>query len=255
MATPCCDTRRSAARHAARRMFRCGAAPFTALIVLSLLFAVPFLWLVRTSLKSTPALQFPPEWIPRPFTWSNYTVRAHLSFRSFCYLSNTLYIALFKVVASLCRARWWPTAGAHPLARPRPALPGADRHADGPHTVTLIPLFLIFRQPGWIGSLNPLTCRLFRQRVFIFLLRQFYLTIPRRAIGSGQDRRRERVPDLLEIIMPLARPVLAAVALFTFIANWNDYLGPLIYLNDKAQYTLAIGHVRLPEQSAHSGGR
>ncbi|MDQ2996847.1 MAG: carbohydrate ABC transporter permease, partial [Chloroflexota bacterium] len=106
----------------------------------------------------------------------------------------------------------------------------------------LIPQFLIFRDLGWIGTPNPLTWpTLTGNAFFIFLLRQFYLTIPQELSAAAKIDGASELQIYWQIILPLARPALAAVALFTFMNNWNDFLGPLIYLNDKSQYTLAIG--------------
>jgi multiple sugar transport system permease protein len=111
-----------------------------------------------------------------------------------------------------------------------------------PYAVTLIPTFIIFRNLGWVGTPHPLTIpSLTGNAFFIFLLRQFYLTIPEELSAAAKIDGANEFQIYWQIILPLARPALAVVALFTFIANWNDFLGPLVYLNNKDQYTLAIG--------------
>jgi multiple sugar transport system permease protein len=213
------------------------------LIVLSLLFALPFVWLVSTSLKPTEQLfRLPPEWIPRPFTWSNYP-RALTYIPFFLYLRNTLYIALFNVVGTLISC----SLAAYGFARIR--WPGRNAlffvliaTLMIPYQVTLIPTFLIFRQIGWVGSFNALTWpSLTGSAFFIFLLRQFYLTIPQELSSAAKIDGANEFQIYWRIILPLSKPAFAAVALFTFNSSWNDLLGPLIYLNDESHYTLALG--------------
>jgi len=231
-------TQRKAVRRIARRI---GA--HLLLIALSLLFALPFVWLVSTSLKPTEQLfRLPIEWIPRPFTWSNYP-RALTYIPFFLYLRNTLYIALFNVAGTLISY----SLVAYGFARIR--WPGRNAlffvliaTLMIPYQVTLIPTFLIFRQIGWVGSFNALTWpSLTGSAFFIFLLRQFYLTIPQELSAAAKIDGASEFQIYRRIILPLSKPALAAVALFTFNANWNDLLGPLIYLNDESHYTLALG--------------
>jgi multiple sugar transport system permease protein len=215
----------------------------TLLVVLAIIFAVPFLWLVSTSLK--PARQIfvvPPEWIPDPFTWSNYPdALTYIPF--FRYMGNTFYIALFNVVALTLSSSFI----AYGFSRIR--WPGRDIFFSVviatlmiPYAVTLIPTFLIFRRLDWVGTYNPLTLpALFGDAFSIFLLRQFYLTIPHELSEAARIDGASEYGIYGRIILQLAKPALATVALFTFMANWNDLLGPLIYLSDKNTYTLALG--------------
>jgi multiple sugar transport system permease protein len=218
-------------------------AAHTALILLSLVFLVPFLWLISTSLKiDTQILVFPPVWIPQPVTFQQYALG--LSYIPFLtYLKNTAIYCGLSVIGcvissslvaySLARIRW---AGRELLF----AVIIATLMV--PTQVTLIPLFLVFKNLGWIGSLKPLIVPYFFLQPFsIFLLRQFFLTIPHELSEAARVDGASEVRIYWSIIMPLATPVLATVGLFTFLGTWNDYLGPLIYLNDPAQYTLSLG--------------
>jgi multiple sugar transport system permease protein len=218
-------------------------AAYAVLIALSVVFAVPFIWLISTSLKPPAQLfKLPPEWIPNPFTWSNYP-KATTIIPFALYLKNTLYIALFNVVASVVAC----SLVAYGFARIQ--WPGRNfmflvlvSTLMIPFPVTLIPTFLIFRDLGWINTPHPLTVpALTGNAFFIFLLRQFYLTIPDELSAAAKIDGASELQIYWRIILPLARPALAVVALFTFMANWNDFLGPLIYLSDREQYTLAIG--------------
>ena len=213
------------------------------LIVIGVLFIIPFVWLVSTSLK--PAKQIfllPPQWIPDPFTWSNYPeALTYIPF--FQYMGNTFYIALFNVIALTLSSSFI----AYGFAR----IPWPGRNVVFsiviatlmiPYAVTLIPTFLIFRKLGWVGTYNPLTVpALFGDAFSIFLLRQFYMTIPQELSEAARIDGASEYAIYWRIILRLAKPALATVALFTFMANWNDLLGPLIYLSDKKTYTLALG--------------
>jgi multiple sugar transport system permease protein len=213
------------------------------LIVLSALFAMPFVWLLSTSLK-TPGQLFavPPVWLPSPLAWSNYS-RAVTYIPFFLYLKNTLVIALFNVVATVLSC----SLVAYGFARIE--WPGRDQlfllvlaTLMIPFPVTLIPTFLIFRSVELVGTPWPLMLPALTGSAFhIFLLRQFFLTIPRELSDAARIDGAWELQIFGHIILPLARPALAVVALFTFMGNWNDFLGPLVYLNKQETYTLAIG--------------
>lgn len=218
-------------------------AIYAALIVTGLLFSTPFLWMLSTSLKAPAQLfRLPPEWIPNPVLWSNYE-RAVTYIPFFKYLGNTLYIAIFNVIAAVLSC----SLVAYGFAR----IPWPGRNAVFfvliatlmiPFPVTLIPTFLIFRDLGWINTLHPLTIpSLTGSAFFIFLLRQFYMTIPEELSSAARIDGASEFAIYWRIILPLARPALAVTALFTFLGSWNDFLGPLIYLSDRDLYTLAIG--------------
>lgn len=213
------------------------------LILASVTFAIPFLWMISTSLKPDAQIfVLPPQWIPKPFMWSNYP-NALTYIPYFLYFRNTLYIAIFNVIATLISC----TLVAYGFARIN--WPGRNFFFSIllatlmiPYPVTLIPTFLIFRNLGWVGTPNPLTWpAFFGSAFFIFLLRQFYMTIPQELSQAAKIDGANEFAIYWRIILPLARPALATIALFTFLANWNDFLGPLIYLGDKQQYTLALG--------------
>ena len=215
----------------------------TTLVLLGILFATPFVWLVSTSLK--PASQIfvvPPQWIPRPLMWSNYPeALTYIPF--FRYMGNTFYIAIFNVVALTISSSFI----AYGFAR----IPWPGRGIVFgillstlliPYAVTLIPTFLVFRSLGWVGSYWPLTIpSLFGDAFSIFLLRQFYMTIPQELSEAARIDGASEYAIYGRIILQLSKPALATVALFTFMYHWNDLLGPLIYLSDKDTYTLALG--------------
>ncbi len=214
-----------------------------ALIAFGLAFFLPFYWLVSTSVKpNTELFLLPPKWIPSQFVWENYP-RAwnYLPFATF--FKNTLYIAGFNVVATIISC----TLTAYGFSRIR--WPGRDTlfmvliaTIMIPYQVTLIPTFLIFKWVGWLGTFNPLTWPAFTGSAFyIFLLRQFYMTIPLELSEAAKMDGASELRVFAQVMLPLTRPAMATVALFTFLSNWQDFLGPLIYLSREDQYTISLG--------------
>jgi multiple sugar transport system permease protein len=215
----------------------------TVLIGLSLMFITPFLWLVSTSLKiDTQIFAFPPIWIPQPATFEQYV--KGLNYIPFLlYLRNTAIYCGLSVLGTIISS----SLVAYSLARIRWAGRGLlfaviIATLMVPAQVTLIPLFLVFKTLGWLDSLAPLIVpHFFLQPFSIFLLRQFFMTIPIELSEAARIDGASEFQIYRSVIMPLATPVLASVGLFTFLATWNDYLGPLIYLNSPEKYTLSLG--------------
>lgn len=214
------------------------------------IFALPFYWLVSTALKAdTQVLAMPPVWVPRPVRWDNFP-RALEYVPYVQYALNTLRICALSVVGtvlscslvaySLARVRWIGRELVFFSLLGVMILPGQ---------VTMIPTFTLFKWLHWIGTILPLVApSFFGNAFYIFLLRQFYRTIPQELSDAARIDGCSDLAILLRVIMPLARPALATVGLFTFIGAWNDFLGPLLYLNDEGSYTLAIGLQRFVSQ-------
>lgn len=214
------------------------------LIVLGLLFIFPLIWMILTSLKTlTQAVAFPPILVPHPIVWSNY-VKALASEPFGRYFLNTIFYGVATVVG-VCLSS---SLVAYGFSRLR--WPGRDilfyimvATMLLPFIVTMIPLFVLYKELGWVGSYKPLIIpTFFGSSVFsTFLLRQFFMTIPEslsdaaRVDGAGEFYIYSR------IILPLAKPAMAVVALFQFIYCWNDFLGPLIYVNNPGSYPLSLG--------------
>lgn len=213
------------------------------LLIISIIFGFPFLYLFSTSLKTDRnVFSIPIQWIPDPIAWENYP-RA-LEFIPFLtYFGNTLFITVTNVIFTLISC----TLVAYGFARIK--WYGRDMMFGVllatlmiPFTVTLIPQFLLFRQLGWIGSFNPLILpALGGHPFFIFLLRQFYRSIPFELSEAAKIDGASEFGIYWRIILPLSRPALATVTVFTCLWNWNDFLGPLIYLKKDEMQTLAIG--------------
>lgn len=215
-----------------------------ALLVLSAtIFAFPLLWMVLSSLKpSAQLVQDPYSLLPREWQWSNYAaaVQAMPYLR---YLRNTLLLAGGSVVGSVlscslvaygfARVRW---SGRNLLFGVLIATMLLPWH------VTMIPRFLLLRELGLYNSLGALVAPTFLgDAFFIFLLRQFFRTIPEELSEAGRLDGLGEWGIFWRIIMPLSMPAVATVALFQFIASWNDFSGPLLYLSDPDKFPLAYG--------------
>jgi multiple sugar transport system permease protein len=111
-----------------------------------------------------------------------------------------------------------------------------------PYQVIMIPLFVIFRRLGWVGTYLPLIApAFFGNAFFIFLIRQFFMTIPEDLLDAARIDGASDWRIFWSVMLPLSRAVIAAVAVFTFLFTWNDFLGPLIYLTKDKMWTLALG--------------
>ncbi len=214
------------------------------LIIGSLIMAVPFIWLIRSSLMEPKQIfTFPPEWIPTPFVWSNYK-NALKAAPFLTYLKNTMFIVVFVMGGTLLTS----ALTAYSFARFN--WPGKKlmfylllSTMMLPYAVTLIPNFILWRWLGFINTPIPLIVPAwFGGGAFnIFLLRQFFMTIPKELDEAALIDGANYFQIFFLILLPLMKPALAVVAIFTFMGTWNDFLGPLIYLSDSNKYTLAIG--------------
>jgi len=226
------------------------------LLPAALVFLLPFLWMISTALKPDSQLfAYPPIWIPNPIQWSNFP-KAVNYIPFFTYLKNTLIIS----VASMIGATISSSLVAYSLARIQ--WPGRQilllltiATLMLPYQVTLIPVFLVFKRLGWVGDFRPLIVpHLFGVAYYIFLLRQFFATIPHELSEAARIDGANEWRIYWSIVMPLAKPALATVAAFQFIASWRDYLGPLIYLNDQKLYTLSLGLQQYSSQYGREWG-
>ena len=233
------------ARRRDRRMRLLHRGSIYAMIIIAfVVFAFPIYWLVITSLMpEKDVFAFPPKLIPTAFDWQNY--RDALS--TFPFLSgllNTLTIALGVEVGLLISV---PVAG-YVFARMRFPLKRVlfvilISTLMIPPYVTIIPQYLIFRDLGWIDTFLPLTVPSFfgvGAAFFIFMFRQFFLGIPRDYDDAAMIDGCGRLRVFLHVILPQAKPAVIVMCIFSFIATWNDYFGPLIYLLRPAKYTLAL---------------
>jgi multiple sugar transport system permease protein len=216
---------------------------YLTLILFSCFFILPWLWMISTSLKNPQELVvWPPIWIPNPIRWDNY-YQAFKEAQLGQFFLNTLYIAVPSVIGALLSN----SLAAYGFSRVR--WPGRDivfgivlGTLILPGFVTFIPLYIIFSKLHWINTYLPLIAPTFLANpFFIFLLRQFFMGLPVELSDAARVDGCSEIGIFRMIILPLAKPALAVVALFQFIGSWNDYFGPLIYLSDKALYTISLG--------------
>ncbi|MCL4862308.1 MAG: carbohydrate ABC transporter permease [Caldilineaceae bacterium] len=213
------------------------------LVFFASFFVLPWVWMITTSLKNPQELAvYPIVWIPDPIRWDNY-LEAFRRAEFPLYLRNTLVVALPSVIGAVvssalvaygfARVRWPGRGLLFSTVLATLILPGF---------VTFIPLYLIFKQLNWINTYLPLVVPTFLGNpFFIFLLRQFFMSLPEELADAARVDGAAELRIFTQIILPLSKPALAVVALFQFIGSWNDYFGPLIYINDKALYTISLG--------------
>jgi len=215
---------------------------YAILSTIGILFFFPLLWMVSTSLKIDQQMfVYPPQWIPNPITLNHYEIV--LTTTPFLkYFYNTVYyvtacvigivISCSLVAYSLSCIQW----------------PGREilfyitiATLMIPFILTLIPLFMIFKTLGWIGTYKPLIIpAYFGAPFYIFLLRQFLRTLPKDLLDAARIDGCSEFRIYWNMVIPLIKPALAAIALFEFVHRWNDFLGPLIYLRDETKYPFSL---------------
>jgi multiple sugar transport system permease protein len=219
-------------------------AAYISLLAISALFLIPFVWMIRSALMNLSQIfVMPPIWIPKPFEWTNFSrALTILPFDKF--FMNTIIIVVFSVVGTVVsstiaafgfsRVQWKGRNLIFGILLTSMMLPGA---------VTLIPTFLGWQALGFYDTYAPLIVpAFFGGGIFnIFLLRQFYMTIPRDFDEAAVVDGASYFQIYLRVIFPLSRSAVIVVALFTFLGAWNDFFGPLIYLKSTEKYTLALG--------------
>lgn len=242
---------------------RAGWTRHVAAAVIALVFVAPLVWMALTSLK-TPAetLQRPPSVLPGALhTWPQRVVDNYVGevgpdgevitqgvwtdpvIDFPLYLRNTLLVALLSVTGMVLSS----AIVAYGLSRVRwrgrgIVFVGMLATMMIPFPVLMGPLYLMYRELGWIGTFRPLWVPAWFGGAFsIFLLRQFYLGIPRELDDAARLDGCSHWGILWRVIIPLSRPALAAVAIFHFLYVWNDFLAPLIFLQRREQFTLALG--------------
>jgi len=216
---------------------------YAALIVLSLSFLGPLLWMISTSLKDTPqTYTVPPILVPWPLRFENYP-EALVAQPFGTFFVNTVYYAVFSGIGSILsnalvaygfsRIRWKGRDALFFVCLCTMMIP---------FQVRMIPLYLIFRDLQWLNSYQPLIVpAFFGSAYFIFLLRQFFMSIPHELSEAARIDGAGELTTFWRIILPLARPAIAVVGLFACIDAWNDFIGPLIYLNQPDLFPVSLG--------------
>ncbi len=221
-----------------------GLSKHAVLIVVSVLLGFPLLWMVLTSFKTNPqSLAVPVVWWPHPFEWKNYPeFLAAVPF--YRYVLNTLLYAAVTIVG-VCISSSLVAYGFS-----RIHWKGRDVLFQVmvstlliPFFATLIPLFVMYKKFHMVGWYLPLMVPTFLgSSVFsTFLLRQFFMTIPESLSDAARVDGANEFYIYSRIILPMAKPAMATVILFQFIYCWNDYIGPLVYIDNQVWYPLSLG--------------
>lgn len=214
------------------------------LLILVSISVIPLAYMVSTSLKPDGTeYELPIRWIPQRLAFENYD-RALNAVPTLTFLKNTLIVTVVSLIGELLTS----SLAAYGFARLR--FPGRNKFfmlmmstLMLPYFVILIPIFILFRGLGWIDTLLPLTVPAFfgGSPLYIFFLRQYFMTLPHeldeaaRIDGAGFFR------IWWSIIMPLSKPALATVAILSLVFHWNEFTGPLIFINSQENFTLALG--------------
>lgn len=227
------------------RFKRLALGRFLATLILMLgavVVLIPLVWMLSTSLKSDAEVMVNPSFIPWHWQFDNY-IRAWNSAPFGTYLKNSLFITLTCLLGTLLSN----SLVAYGFAKIR--FKGRDVIFLGvlgtmmiPGMVTMIPTYVMFSGFGWIGSYLPLIVPVFgASAYYIFLLRQFFLTIPMAYNEAAKIEGASELNIFLRIIVPMSKPVLTTIAVFEFNAKWNDYFNPMLYLDKESMYTLQLG--------------
>jgi multiple sugar transport system permease protein len=217
------------------------------LSVISLLFLIPIIWMVITSLKdNSQVFTWPPVIIPNPMKWENYPEALTVS-NFGRYFFNTVFLSFWVILGNLVSS----TLVAYGFSRVE--WKGRDlifiivlATLILPDQVTIVPLFIIFKKlnligGGYKGYLPLILPAWFGKAYFIFLMRQFFMGIPKELSDAARIDGCSDLGILWRIIVPLSKPALIAVSLFSLINTWSDFFSPLVYIRDAQYYTISIG--------------
>lgn len=215
------------------------------LILVSIAFVFPFYWMVISALKeNTKVFTYPVQWWPNPALWSNFsTALNHGGFDFWLFFGNSSYYAILTTVGTVVSC----AAVGYGFARLR--FPGRESlfiltlaTLMIPGIVTFIPTFILFKALGMLGNYTPLIIPAFLGNPFyIFMMRQFFQGIPSELGDAAKVDGANEFRTFWQIMLPLVRPALLVMAVFTFLGAWHDFFGPLVYLSERTQYPLSLG--------------
>ncbi|MEP7291501.1 MAG: carbohydrate ABC transporter permease [Chloroflexota bacterium] len=216
---------------------------YATLIAVAVIIVLPLYWMIATALKTEQqTFAIPPAFAPNPIAWENFSnVFVEVPFGRF--ILNSFVLVALNVIGELFAV----TLVAYGFARIR--FPGRSllfllmlSTLMIPYQVTLVPRFILFSKLGWVNTYLPLVIPAFTGSSFlIFLVRQYMMSIPFDLDEAAFIDGASRFQVFWNIILPLSRPALMLVIVFTFVGVWNDFLQPLIYLNDPQLFTVSLG--------------
>jgi len=200
--------------------------------------------MISTSLKPEPqVMTVPVQWFPKPIQWKNY-LEAVKAFPFFRYFSNTLLLTILNVTGALFSASLVAYSFSKLHWKGRDILFYITIATMFiPTQILIIPTYLLFSELGWVNTYLPLIVPAFcgGGAFNIFLLRQFFISIPDELLEAARIDGASEFRIYSQIVLPLSKPVLLTVSIFTLLFTWNDFFGPLLYLHDPAKWTLAVG--------------
>lgn len=213
-----------------------------ALLLGTAMVLMPLVWMLSTALKSDAEIYTNSSFIPRAWAWENFTLAWH-SAPFTTYLKNTLFLTAVGVFGSLlsnslvaygfARIRFKGRNTLFAVVLATMMIPGV---------VTMIPAYILFSKIHWVGTYLPLLVPAFGgSAYYIFLLRQFFMGIPMAYSEAARIEGASELQIYAKIVLPMSVPILITIAVFEFNAKWNDFMGPLLYLNNEKMYTLQIG--------------
>ena len=229
---------------------------YSLLVVLTVIFALPLVWMISTSLKpESQVVALPPQWIPQPVVWKNYP-EMWQAFPFDAFYLNSIKIAAFNVLGVLffaslaayafARIRFWGRNVVFSILLSTLMIPSV---------VTLIPLYIIFRNIGWIDTHYPLWVpQILSNVTAIFLLRQFFMTLPQELEDAARIDGCSNFGTYWRIMLPQVKPALATVGIFTYLGSWNSFLAPLIYINSLEKTDVANGVGAVSDRVLHQCG-
>jgi ABC-type glycerol-3-phosphate transport system permease component len=208
-----------------------------------LIMMLPFIWLVSSSFKAPNKIYvFPPQYIPDPFRWQNY-IEVFTDVPVLNYAKNTIIITIFSTAGTVisCILAAYAFARLHFWGRDY-IFAALLATLMLPYVVTMIPIYVMFSKLGWVNTLLPLIIpSFFGEAFYIFLLRQFFRTIPMELEDAALIDGASRPRILFQIMVPLARPAVIVVIIQAILENWNAFMQPLIFLTKRQVWTLALG--------------
>ncbi len=215
------------------------------LIGVTLLFLLPFYWMIISALKPNEMVfSDPVQWFPDPIRWENFAEAFNYpGFPFLRFLWNSTFYSTLVTVGTVisCAAVGYGFASLR--------FPGRNflftltvANLMIPGVVTFIPIFLLFKSLGMLGSYTPLILpSFFGNAFFIFMMRQFFLTMPSELADAARVDGANEFVIFWRVMLPLVQPALIVMAVFTFLWTWHDFFGPLVYLNDQSSYPLSLG--------------
>ncbi|NOU88701.1 ABC transporter permease subunit [Paenibacillus sp. LMG 31460] len=203
---------------------------------------VPFVWMLSTSLKDNSLIfSFPPKWIPDQIKWRNYQ-EAAASFPYYQYFWNTFYITALTIAGVLLTSALAGYAFARmqfPLRNQLFLVVLSIMMIPG--QVIMIPIFLLVKDLGWMDSHLSLIVPSLVSPFGIFLMRQFYLSMPKELEDAASIDGCNPIRTFFSIFLPLSKPALATISVFTFMGTWNSFLWPLLLISTKSKQLLTVG--------------